>query len=277
MARTVRDAALLLSALAGPDPADPATAAAREHLRPDYTKFLDPRGLRGARLGVVRKYFGFHEATEAVMDAALEALKHEGAELIDPVELPSHGKYADLELTVLLYELKEDLNAYLRRLGPAAPVKSLADVIEFNEKHRDQEMPHFGQDFFHRAQANGPDTAKEYQEALAKCRRLARAQGIDAAVAKHKLDALVAPTGGPAWLSDLVTGDHYLGGSSDAAAVAGYPNVTVPAGHVHGLPVGLSFFGPAWSEPTLLRLAYAFEQATKARRRPRFLPSAVLS
>jgi amidase len=276
MARTVRDAALLLGALAAADPEDKATADAAGKAAADYTKSLDPLGLKGAKIGVARNYFGFHDAVDAVLAEALGALKREGATLVDPADIPNMDKVTDPENVVLLFELKADLNAYLARLGPQAPVKSLADVIAFNERNRKQEMPYFGQDRFVKAEAKGPLTSKDYLEALATCRRLARVEGIDAVLDKHKLDALVAPTEGPAWLTDLVVGDRFLCSSSTAAAVAGYPSVTVPAGLVFGLPVGLSFFGRAWSEPTLLRLAYAFEQATKSRKPPRFQATAAL-
>jgi amidase len=276
MARTVRDAALLLGVLAGVDPEDRATADGQGKALTDYTQFLDPKGLSGARIGVARKFFGFQDATDAVINEALDVLKRQDAVLVDLADLDTAGQLDDPEMTVLLYELKADLNAYLARLGPGAPVRSLADVIAFNERNRKTEMPYFGQDLFVKAEAKGPLTSPEYRDALAKCRRLARAEGIDAVMDKHRLDALVAPTEAPAWLTDLVDGDHALGRSSTVAAVAGYPSVTVPAGFVCGLPVGLSFFGRAWSEPTLLKLAYAFEQATKARKPPGFAATADL-
>ncbi|MEO8055101.1 MAG: amidase, partial [Acidobacteriota bacterium] len=265
MARSVRDAAILLSILAGVDPQDAATTGSDRKAEADYTRFLKPDGLRGARIGVVRGLFGFLDRVDAVMAEALAALKSAGAELVDPVELTSAGRIGEPEGAVLYYEFKAGLNAYLARLGPGAPVKSLADVIAFNEKHAKEEMPYFAQETFLKAEAKGPLTSFEYLEALAKSRRLARTEGIDQAMDKHKLDALVAPTLGPACVTDLVNGDRWLGEASTAAAVAGYPHVTVPAGFVFGLPVGLSFFGRAWSEGTLLKLAYAFEQATKAR------------
>jgi amidase len=220
----------------------------------------------------VRKYFGFNMRVDALMNEAIVAMKQAGATVVDPVELESFGKFDESELLVLLYELKADLNAYLARLGPSAPVHTLKDIIDFNNNHREQEMPYFGQDLFEKAEAKGPLTEKEYVDALEKNHRLARKEGIDAVMDKHQLDALVAPTGSPAWLTDLVTGDHVDGGSSNFAAVAGYPNITVPAGDVFGLPVGISFFGRAWSEPILLKLAYSFEQETKYRKPPRFLP-----
>jgi amidase len=276
MARTVRDAAILLGALEGADPDDAATGAGERRTAPDYTAFLDPAGLKGARIGVVRSLFGFLARVDAVMAEALAALRSAGAELVDPVELTSAAKIGEPEGAVLHYELKAGLNAYLARLGPGAPVRTLKDVIAFNERHAKDEMPYFGQETFLKAEAKGPLTSFEYLEALAKSRRLARTEGIDATMALHKLDALVAPTLGPACVTDLVNGDRWLGDASTAPAVAGYPHVTVPAGFVFGLPVGLSFFGRAFSEGTLLKLAYAFEQSTKARKAPRYLATADL-
>jgi len=273
LARTVRDAAIVLGTMVGVDAEDAASSLSQGKGLNDYTKFLDPKGLNGARIGVVRKYFGFSDSVDRLMEGSLSVLKSQGAVLVDPVEIETLGKFDESEFTVFLYELKTNLNKYLERLGPSAPVKNLREVIAFNEKNRDKEMPFFGQDIFVHSEAKGPLSEKEYVDALAKNRLLARAEGIDAVMDKHKLDALVAPTGNPAWPTDLVNGDHSGGGSSNAAAVAGYPNINVPAGNLWGLPVGLSFFGRAWSEPTLIRLAYAFEQATKARITPKFLPT----
>ncbi|HZQ95728.1 MAG TPA: amidase [Candidatus Sulfotelmatobacter sp.] len=272
MCRTVRDAAIVLGALTGVDPADPATAASVGKSYTNYEQFCDPHGLKGARIGVVRKFFGFNDAVDALMQQALDVMKNEGATLVDPAEIATLGKFDDSELTVFMFELKADLNDYLARLGPGAPVKSLKDIIDFNDRNRQKEMPYFGQDLFLKSQAKGPLTEKEYVDALAKNHQLARTEGIDAVMDKNNLDALVAPTGGPAWITDLITGDHFGGGSSNAAAVAGYPNINVTAGNISGLPVGISFFGRAWSEPTLIKLAYGFEQATRARQAPRFLP-----
>ncbi len=275
--RTVRDAAILLSALAAVDAEDAATAAGQGKSFADYTKFLDAGGLRGARIGVVRKYFGFHYGVDALIEQSLEVLKKQGAVVVDPAEIETIGKMGENELTVLLYELKADLNAYLAKLGPGAPVHSLKEVIAFNERERANEMPYFGQDLFIKAEAKGDLTTKEYRDALETNLRLARAEGIDATMDKFKLDALVAPTAPPAWLTDLVDGDNVGGGSAGAAAIAGYPSVTVPAGFYFGLPVGISFFGRAWSEATLIKFAYSFEQATKVRKAPKFLAAVDLS
>jgi amidase len=270
MARSVHDAAILLSALGGVDPGDSATSASAGKAAADYTKFLDPHGLRGARIGVARKYFGSNDAQDQLMNNLIAAMKRQGADIVDPADLPTHGKFDDTEFLVLLYELKADLNAYLAA-RPGAP-GSLKDVIGFNESNRDKEMPYFGQDIFIKAEAKGPLSTKEYTDALEANHRLSRKEGIDAVMDQFHLDAIMAPTAGPAWLTDLANGDHAVGGSSNAAAVAGYPDVTVPAGFVFGLPVGVSFFGRAWSEPTLLKIAYGFEQTIQARRPPRFIP-----
>jgi len=274
MARTVRDAAIVLGILAGIDAEDKATGDSRGKSSTDYTQYLNPKGLEGARIGVVRKYFGFHAGVDRVINDALNVLKQQGAVLVDPADIPTIGKFDDAELDVLMYELKADLNAYFARLGASAPVHSLQELIEYNEKNAKSEMPYFGQELFLKAEAKGPLTSKEYIDALKLCRRMSRKEGIDATMKKFKLDALVAPTDSPAWLTDLIDSDHFLGGSSTIAAVAGYPSITVPAGFVFGLPIGLSFFGFAWSEPTLLKFAFAFEQATRLRKPPRFLLTA---
>ncbi len=273
MCRTLREAAILLGALTGVDPDDAATAASAGKLQTDYAQYCDPNGLKGARIGVARKYFGFSDAVDALMERSLDLMKKQGATLIDPADIATFGKFDESELLVFLYELKADLNSYLARLGSGAPVRTLQDVIEFNDRNRQREMPYFGQDLFIKAQAKGPLTEQAYLDAVARNHRLARTEGIDALMDQHQLDAIVAPTGGPAWLTDLVNGDHSAGGSSNVAAVAGYPNINVTAGFLSGLPVGISFFGRAWSEPALIKLAYAFEQAANARQAPRFLAS----
>jgi amidase len=274
MCRTVTDAAILLGALTGIDPRDSATNASKGMARDNYLKFLDPNGLKGARLGIVRKSFGFNDATDKLLNDLLAEMKKLGAVIVDPADIPTAGKFDDSELEVLLYEFKTDLNTYLAGLGPKAPVHSLKEIIEFNEKHKEKELPYFGQDQFTKAEAKGPLTEKAYLEALEKNQLMSRDQGIDFVLKKEKLDALIAPTGGPAWPTDWINGDHFTGGYSTASAVAGYPHITVPAGFIFGLPVGISFFASAYSEPTLIKLAYAFEQATKARRKPQFWPTA---
>ncbi|MEP6857863.1 MAG: amidase [Gemmatimonadales bacterium] len=274
MARTVRDAAIILNALTGIDTRDSTTMVNRSRGQMDYTRFLDPNGLRGARIGVARaKFFGYSDVTDKLVNDAIDAMKANGAVIVDPANIETAGKFDDSELDVLLYELKADLNAYLAGLGPKAPVRTLQNIIDFNENHRAQEMPWFGQELFIQAQAKGPLTDKKYRDALAKDLRMSRTEGIDATMKKYKLDAIVAPTGGPAWVTDLVNGDHFSGASSTPAAVAGYPNINVPAGYSHNLPVGISFFGRAYSEPTLIKIAYAYEQATKHRRAPQFIPT----
>jgi amidase len=271
MARTVTDVAILLSAMVGIDSNDPLTKTASDKSAADYTKFLDRNGLRGARLGIARNYFGFNDRIDQLMNSLIDEMKRLGAVIVDPANIRTAGQFDDSELEVLLYEFKTDLNLYLARRGPQAQVRSLKELIAFNEKNREREMPFFGQDLFEKAEAKGPLTSRKYLQALSRNRRLSRTQGIDFVIRKHQLDACIAPTGGPAWPTDWITGDHFTGGYSSASAVAGYPHITVPAGLVFGLPVGISFFGPAWSEAKLLRIAYAFEQATKARQPPQFL------
>ena len=272
MTRTVRDAALMVGALTGIDPRDDATKASQGKSYTDYTRFLDANGLHGARIGVARETFmGYSSKTDKLVEQAIDVIKHMGATVVDPANLPSIAKIGDAELEVLLYELKADLNTYLASLGPSAPYKTLAEIIRFNEQNATREMPYFGQELFEQAEKKGPLTDTKYKNARAKCVRLSRAEGIDAVMSKYRLDALVAPTQGPVWLIDLVNGDAGGGGSfTQPAAVAGYPHITVPMGFVQGLPVGLSFVGRAWSEPTLLKLAYAYEQASKARKPPTF-------
>jgi len=276
MARTVADAAALLNILTGIDPRDPATNASRDKSVPDYTAFLKADALRGARIGVARKFFGANERVDKLIADAIDLMEKAGATVIDPADVPTGAELGPTEVTVLLFELKAGLNRYLAERAMKDGPRTLADVIKFNESNRATEMKYFGQDRFLQADQKGPLTAKEYLDALAKNHTLSREQGIDAVARKFKLDAFIAPSRIPAWITDLVNGDRSSGSCSTLPAVAGYPHITVPAGYVDGLPVGISFFGVAYSEPKLIGLAYAFEQATKFRRPPKFLPSAQL-
>jgi amidase len=268
MTRSVADAALMLAAMAGPDADDKASADSKNHLA-DYAAALRPDGLKGKRIGVARNFFGSNDAVDAIIEKELAVLKEQGATLVD-VKLPNTDKYNESELQVLLYEFAPGLEAYLKNYAPHAAVKNMADVIAFNEKNAAREMPYFKQEHLIAAQAKPGLDAREYREALANDLRYARDEGIDQVMKEHKLDALVAPTGGPAWLTDYINGDHYGGSFSSPAAVAGYPHITVPAGFTRGLPVGMSFVGGAWSEATLIGMAYAYEQASKRRRAPAF-------
>jgi amidase len=270
IARDVRDAAIVLSAMAGSDPRDPATVDADKHAT-DYAKFLDPNALKGKRIGVARELAGNDPQVKAILDHAIAVLRAQGATVIDNVKIPHVDDYGHAESTVLLYEFKQGVNTYLAtRKG--LKVHSLADLIAFDNAHASEEMPWFGQELFVEAEAKGPLTDKAYRDALAKLQKLAGPEGIDAAMNADHLDALFAPAQDPAWRIDLSMGDP--GGTASAygpSAVAGYPSITVPAGFVHGLPVGMLFFGRKWSEPALIGMAYAYEQATHARRNPKFL------
>ena len=272
MARTVRDAVVVLGLIAGVDTRDPATEAAETLGLDDYTPFLDEAGLTGARIGVQRSAFGFHPLVDRLIEDAIILMRDRGATIVDPIALRPSPTMRRAEVEVMAYEFKTGLNAYLAAL-PNGEIRSLADLIAFNEAHAGEEMPYFGQERLIEAQRRGSLSEDRYQEAHAVAQRLSREEGIDRAMDTDDLDAVIAPTGGPAWVIDHVNGDHFSGGSSSLAAVAGYPNITVPAGYVQGLPVGLSFFGRAWSEPTLIRIAYAFEQASRHRQQPVFLPT----
>lgn len=274
-ARVVADAAAILGAMVGVDPDDPATAPSEGRAYTDYTQFLDPNGLQGARIGVARQgVTGYSEETDRLFEQAIQAMRDAGATIIDPADIPTINEITTgpTELTVLLYDFKHDLNAYLAARNDP-DIRTLADLIAFNEENAEQELRWFGQELFLMAQEKGELTDPEYIEALETNHRLGRTEGIDAVLQAHQLDAIVAPTGSPAWTTDLVNGDHFLGASSSPAAIAGYPLISVPMGFAFGLPVGITFMGTAWSEPTLIRLAYAFEQATKVRRPPQFLPT----
>ena len=271
MARSVSDAAALLGALTGVDSRDGVTADSAGKSVADYTTFLNAKSLQGARIGVARNMAGFHPMTDAAFERAIESLRKAGAVIVDPANVPTVGKYDEAELDVLLYEFKAGVNAYLAERGSTVSVRTMDDVIAFNRANAGAEMPYFGQEQMERAQSMGSLDDAKYRDAVATCRRLSRDEGLDAIMAQHSLDAIVAPSNGPSWPTDLINGDRYSGGNSSVAAVAGYPSITVPMGFADVLPLGLSFIGRAWSEGRLIGLAYAFEQATRARRAPRFL------
>ncbi|MFC1660858.1 amidase [Gemmatimonadota bacterium] len=273
MARTLRDATLVLNGLTGVDPDDPATVASQPNVQADYTEFLDPSGLEGARIGVATQYAEGHEAVEALFQEALEVMRAAGATVVEIPEVEAWGRMGRPSGVVMRYEFKAGLNAYLAGLGPDAPVKTLEEIIAFNEANADRELPYFQQETMHAAQERGPLTEPEYLEALAEAMRLSRDEGIDRVMEEHQLDAIVAPTGSPAWTTDLINGDRYHMGSSSPAAISGYPNISVPMGFFHELPVNISIWGGAWSEPQLLRIAYAFEERTQHRRKPLFIPT----
>ena len=277
MARTVADAAILLGALTGVDPGDPATEASRGKSHTDYSKFLDANGLKGARIGVARNYFGYHEKVDALIDQSIAAMREAGAVIVDPANVDTAGKFGSCEVTTFLYELKADLTSYLKARSSTGP-QSLRDLIAFNDKNRSREMPFFQQELFQLAEKKGgPLTDPEYLAARAECVRLAT-EGLEAVLKKHQLDAIVAPTFGPTMPIDLMLGDHLMPPWATAhwapsvAAVAGTPHISVPAGYIQGVPIGISFMAGAWSEPTLIRIGYAYEQATRYREPPRFLP-----
>jgi amidase len=272
MTRTVADAAIMLGLLTGQDPKDEATKASQDKKSEDYSRFLDAEGLKGARIGVARNFFGFHEKVDLLMEDAIRVMREKGAEIIDPANLENQKEIGDLEFEVLLYEFKDDLNRYLSNLPASVASRNLKDLIAYNEANKDTEMPWFGQELFIMAEKKGPLTDKDYLKKVSDLKRLAGKEGIDAVLRKNKLDAIIAPTGGPSWTTDWINGDHFSGGSSAPAACAGYPAITVPAGFISGLPVGITFMGAAWSEPVLIKLAYAFEHATKHRRAPEYKP-----
>ena len=279
MARTVADAAILLGALTGVDASDSATKLSKKRALSNYAKYLDLDGLQGARIGVARNMAGANPRILKIFEHCIEVMKQLGAVIVDPADVPNFDKFGATEAEVLHFEFKADLNKYLKALDAHVRVHSMEDVINFNEENSDRVMPYFGQEHMLIAQEKAALSAKKYKDALAKNLQLTRKAGIDAAMRKHKLDAIVVPSGGPAWMIDLANGDaiNWDMESTSPAAVAGYPHITVPAGYVFGLPVGISFFAKAWQEADLIKYAYAFEQATQYRRQPRYLPTAIFN
>lgn len=276
MARSVRDAAILLGAIAGKDDEDQRTLKTSSNIENDYTKYLDLEGLNHAKIGVARNYFGFNVEVDKIMENCISVMKKHGAEIIDNLKLPVTQELEKAEFSVLLYEFKHDLNQYLASIGKDIPSRTLNDLIDFNKQYKDRVMPFFGQEIFLLAQEKGSLADEEYQKAAKTALNLAGKEGIDKLLQDHNLDTIIAPSGSPAWLTDLINGDHFTGGSSTIAAVAGYPSITVPAGYIHELPIGISFIGGAFKEGILLKIAYSFEQASKVRFSPKFLPTLTL-
>jgi amidase len=273
MARNVKDGAILLSVIAGIDPDDSSTLSQKNKIPLDYTKYLDKNGLKGARIGIARNFFGNSDLIDTIIEGSIQKMKESGANIIDPVEIKTLDDLREPEFQVLLYDFKDDLNKYINKYGPINSIRNLDDIIKFNIKYKEKVMPYFGQELLIMANEKDSILGDEYKEALEKCHRLAREEGIDLILKEHNLDAIAAPSGGAAWLIDYINGDHSTGGSSSIAAVAGYPNITIPAGYLYGLPIGISFFSGAFQEPKLLKIAYAFEQTTKIRTSPEFLSS----
>ncbi|MEM9339518.1 MAG: amidase [Bacteroidota bacterium] len=271
MGRTVRDAATLLGPLTGVDASDAITSESEGNSYVDYTQFLDENALSGKRLGILKNVFGYHERVDKVMENAVDVLESKGATIVKDIEISDSNAYGSSGFDVLLYEFKDGLNAYLKS-RPDAKVKSLSDVIQFNKDNEGEEMPYFMQEILEMSEEKGSLEDADYQEALKKMLSVARGD-LDRTLKENSLDAIIGVTGGPAWPIDLINGDHFGTGSSTPAARSGYPNITVPAGYIQGLPVGMSIFGGKYEEPKLLAIAYAFEQATKARQAPKFLPT----
>jgi len=270
MARTVRDVAILLGSLTGSDDMDAGSIPHSDRSHPDYTQFLDSDGLSGTRIGVARNFFAYNQRVDQIIERSLQLLKNSGAILVDPATVAVTRELRAAEGTVMSYEFKHGLNQYLDQLHPATAVRSLAQVIQFNDQNAEEVMPFFKQEILTQAEERGDLKSPEYLAALQQCRQLSRADGLDKVLHDYSLDAILAPSGGPAWVIDLLNGDRGSGGCSSAAAIAGYPHITVPAGYVYDLPVGISFFAGAFQEPVLLRIAYAFEELSNARRDPTF-------
>ena len=270
MGRTVSDAAILLGVMVGEDSEDAVTKGNNAKKFSDYTQFLDIDGLKGARIGVARNFFGFNKRVDVLMDIAIEKMRDLGAIIVDPAIIEHTEEYEQEEFEILLYEIKQDMKEYFTRYGPDLQFRTLKDLIAYNENHKEDIMPYFGQEYFEIAQEKGPLTDEKYIKAVKKAKRLSGKEGIDTTLEKHQLNAIIAPSGGPSWIIDLLHGDHYSGGNSSATAVSGYPNITVPLGYIFGLPVGISFFSTAYEEPMLLKFAFSFEQATKTRKSPQY-------